>query len=160
MMNAKRAVIRGIEDGVSADSEPVRQCVEAVEAQYYDGEKLLPEYRGHPLITALGPIWDPKSIFKALDVPIAFSESEREESEEYRMHATGRLSRLVVAVPAHLEIVSTVQIIIRQHYVGQEIRSDYVDGIRDRYKLNQDGELVPIYPHQRSHAHCSGIFGL
>lgn len=159
-MKTKKAVTRVIEDGASAGSEPVRQCVEAVEAQYYDGEKLLPEYRGRPLITALGPIWDPKSIFKALDVPIAFSESERAESEEYRMHATGRLSRLVVAVPAHLDIVSTIQIIIRQHYVGQEIRSDYADGIRDRYRLSQDGELVAIYPHQRSHAYCSGIFGL
>ncbi|MHB9833324.1 ATP-binding protein [Paraburkholderia terrae] len=143
----------------SFQPKPVRQCIEAVEARYYSGDDLLPEYRSNPLISALGPVWDQKSILTALDVPVAFSESERKKSEEYRMHAIGRLSRLVVALPAHLDVVSTLQIIVRQHYIGQELRDDYAQGIKDRYRSSQDGKLLPVYPHQRSHAYCAGYFG-
>ncbi|SOF00952.1 AAA domain-containing protein [Burkholderia sp. OK233] len=159
-MSIKESVSKWIASGKSALLEPVRQCLQAVAARYYGGEDLLPEYRNNPLISALGPLWDQASILRALDVPVAFSESEREKSEEYRMHSIGRLSRLVVALPAHIDVVSTIQIIVRQHYVGQEIQSDYVDGIEDRYRLGQEGSLAAIYPHQRSHAYCAGIFGL
>ncbi|NVH75735.1 ATP-binding protein [Paraburkholderia sp. JPY432] len=140
--------------------EPVKQCVEAVEAQYYTGEDLLPEYQANPLISALGPIWDKATILKALDVPIAFSAYEREKSEEYRLHAVGRLSRFVMALPAHLDVVRTLQIIVRQHYVGRDVRCNSGQDIKDRYRENQAGDLSPIYPHQRSHAYCAGIFGL
>jgi hypothetical protein len=140
--------------------EPVKQCVEAVQARYYCGEDLLPEYRDNPLISSLGPIWDKATILKALDVPIAFSAHEREKSEEYRLHAVGRLSRFVMALPAHLDVVSTLQIMVRQHYVGKDVLCDSRQGIEDRYRANQAGELLPIYPHQRSHAYCAGIFGL
>ncbi|SAL05003.1 Transposon Tn7 transposition protein TnsC [Caballeronia calidae] len=159
-MTSKKSVTKPMSGETSNQSEPVRQCIEAVEACYYSGDDLLPEYRNNPLISALGPVWDQKSVLKALDVPVAFSESERTKSEEYRMHAVGRLSRLVVALPAHLDVVSTLQIIVRQHYLGNELRDDYAQGIKDRYKLAQDGQLVPIYPHQRSHAYCAGVFGL
>ncbi|WP_321813122.1 MULTISPECIES: ATP-binding protein [unclassified Paraburkholderia] len=159
-MSSKESSSRFVARGEPTQPEGVRQCIEAVEARYYNGDDLLPEYRSHPLISALGPLWDQKSILKALDVPVAFSESERTRSEQYRMHAIGRLSRLVVALPAHLDVVSTIQIIVRQHYVGQDIRSDYVDGIQDRYRLSQEGDLIAIYPHQRSHAYCAGVFGL
>jgi hypothetical protein len=159
-MAIKKFVDRLAAVGKSNQPEPVRQCIEAVEARYYSGDDLLPEYRGNPLISALGPVWDQKSILEALEVPVACSASERAKPEEYRMHAIGRLSRLVVALPAHLDVVSTLQIIVRQHYIGQELRDDYVEGIKDRYKSSQDGKLIPIYPHQRSHAYCAGLFGL
>ena len=157
-MTSKKSVTNMTPD--KASNQPVRQCVEAVEACYYEGESLLPEYRSNPLISALGPVWDQKSILKALDVPVAFSESERTKSEDYRLHAIGRLSRLVVALPAHVDVVSTIQIIVRQHYIGSELRDDYAQGVRDRYRAGQDGQLSPVYPHKRSHAYCAGFFGL
>ncbi|CAD6560123.1 ATP-binding protein [Paraburkholderia sabiae] len=157
-MTSKKSVTNTTPD--EASNQPVRQCVEAVEACYYEGESLLPEYRSNPLISALGPVWDQKSILKALDVPVAFSECERTKTEEYRLHAIGRLSRLVVALPAHLDVVSTIQIIVRQHYIGSEIRDDYAKGLRNRYRASQDGQLSPVYPHRRSHAYCGGVFGL
>jgi len=159
-MTINKSVAKLMSGGISNQPEPVRQCIEAVEARYYSGDDLLPEYRSNPLISALGPIWDQKSILKALDVPVAFSESERTKSEEYRLHAIGRLSRFVVALPAHLDVVSTIQIIVRQHYIGSEPRDDYAQGLKDRYRASQDGQLSPVYPHQRSHAYCAGIFGL
>lgn len=158
-MSIEETMVKMISSKKSAQPEHVKQCIGSVEARYYDGDDLLPEYRRNPLISALGPIWDKRAIFKALDVPIAFSEDERSRSEEYRMHAVGRLSRFVTALPAHLDVVSTLQIIVRQHYVGVDIGDDYVQGIKDRYRANQDGELTPIYPHKRSHAYCVGIFG-
>jgi hypothetical protein len=158
-VNTINSIKKGSSRGKSNELSPVRQCVEAVEALYYSGD-LLPEYRGNPLISALGPIWDKKSIFRALEVPVAFAESERTRPEEYRLHAIGRLSRLVVAVPAHLEVVNTVQLIIRQHYVGQDILDNGALGIQDRYRETLEGKLSPAYPHQRSHAYCAGIFGL
>ncbi|TDN64018.1 ATP-binding protein [Paraburkholderia sp. BL10I2N1] len=159
-MTIKKIVTNQTKNQTSSQPEPVRQCVEAVEACYYGGETLLPEYRSNPLISALGPVWDQKSILKALNVPVAFDEKERTKSEEYRLHAIGRLSRLVVALPAHVDVVSTIQIIIRQHYIGSELRDDYAEGLKDRYRANQDGQLSPVYLHQRSHAYCAGIFGL
>ncbi|MBN3762021.1 ATP-binding protein [Burkholderia sp. Ac-20365] len=158
-MKIKESVTQLLSGKQTEVPEPVKQCVEAVEAQYYKGNDLLPEYRENPLISSLGPIWDKATILKALDVPIAFSAHERENSEEYRLHAVGRLSRFVMALPAHLDVVSTVQVIVRQHYVDRDVRLD-TGGIEDRYRANQAGELVPIYRHQRSHAYCAGIFGL
>src|SRR6516164_7855739 len=108
------------QDATSVLQAPVRQCEQAVEAQYYQGD-LLEEYKSNPLISALGPLWDSKSILRALCVPVACSDGERCRTEEYRMNAIGRLSRLVVPVPAHLDIVNTVQMIVRQHYVDQKI---------------------------------------
>ncbi|WP_322092521.1 ATP-binding protein [Paraburkholderia bannensis] len=152
--------LESIESGAKSDNrQPVRQCVEAVEARYYDGE-LLPEYAGNPLISALGPLWDSKSLMKALSSPIAFSESERSKSPEYRMHAIGRLSRLVVPWPAQLDVANVVQLVVRQHYVEHRIGDDWANNVRDRYKMSSEGKLVAIYPHRRSHAYCSGIFGL
>jgi hypothetical protein len=159
-MTSKKSVTNLTSGGTPNQPEPVRQCMEAVEACYYDDDTLLPEYRSNPLISALGPVWDPKSILKALDVPVAFSASERTKSEEYRLHAIGRLSRLVVALPAHVDVVSTIQIIVRQHYIGSELSDDYAQGLKDRYRASQDGKLCPVYPHRRSHAYCSGVFGL
>ncbi|SOF01114.1 AAA domain-containing protein [Burkholderia sp. OK233] len=159
-MTIKKSDAKPMSGERSRQLEPVRQCSHAVEASYYDGDDLLPEYRSNPLISALGPVWDQKSILKALDVPVAFSESERTKPEEYRLHAIGRLSRLVVAVPAHIDIVSTIQIIVRQHYIGSDLRDDYAQGISDRYRASQNGALTPIYPHRRSHAYAGGVFGL
>ncbi|CAE6872721.1 ATP-binding protein [Paraburkholderia domus] len=159
-MTIKESVAKLVSGGKSNQPAPVRQCVEAVEARYYSGDDLLPEYRSNPLISALGPVWDKRSILKAIDVPVAFAEGERKKSEEYRLHAIGRLARLVVAFPAHLDVVSTIQTIVRQHYVEDDIRDNGAQGIQDRYRESQDGLLSPIYPHQRSHAYCAGIFGL
>ncbi|CAD6558855.1 Transposon Tn7 transposition protein TnsC [Paraburkholderia kirstenboschensis] len=50
--------------------------------------------------------------------------------------------------------------IVRQHYIGVEICDDYAQGVKDRYRAGGDGQLSPVYPHQRSHAYCAGIFGL
>ncbi|WP_176081840.1 ATP-binding protein [Paraburkholderia tropica] len=159
-MKIKESVTKLLAGKQAKQPEPVKQCVDSVEAQYYTGVDLLPEYRDNPLISALGRIWDKATILKALNVPIAFSAHERENSEEYRLHAVGRLSRFVMALPAHLDIVRTLQIVVRQHYVGRGVRCDSGQGITDRYRANQAGDLSPIYPHQRSHAYCAGIFGL
>jgi hypothetical protein len=158
-MKVKETVSRLLASKKTKMPEPVKQCVEAVKAQYYKGKDLLPEYRENPLISSLGRIWDKATILKQLDVPIAFSPHERENSEEYRLHAVGRLSRFVMSLPAHIDVVSTLQVIVRQHYVGRNVRIDS-GAIEDRYRANQAGELTPIYPHQRSHAYCAGIFGL
>jgi hypothetical protein len=147
------------QDATSVLQAPVRQCEQAVEAQYYQGD-LLEEYKSNPLISALGPLWDSKSILRALCVPVACSDGERCRTEEYRMNAIGRLSRLVVPVPAHLDIVNTVQMIVRQHYVDQKISDGGGAGVYERYQCAHNGQLVPIYPHKRSHAYCAGIFGL
>ncbi|WP_232513629.1 ATP-binding protein [Burkholderia humptydooensis] len=146
-------------DRIHAWQTPVRQCERAVEAQYYQGD-LPQEYKDHPLITVLGPLWDSKSIMRALGVPVAYSAAERSRSEEYRLNIIGRLSRLVVPLPAHLEITSIVQLIIRQHYVNERVSDGSDLEFFERYKCAQNGTLVAMYPHKQSHAYCAGIFGL
>ncbi|WP_232427319.1 ATP-binding protein [Burkholderia ubonensis] len=146
-------------DRIHAWQTPVRQCEQAVEAQYYQGD-LPPEYKNNELISVLGPLWDSKSIMRALGVPVAYSAAERSRSEEYRLNIIGRLSRLVVPLPAHLEIASIVQLIIRQHYVNERVSDGSSPELYERYKCAQDGTLVAMYPHKQSHAYCAGIFGL
>src|SRR5271154_6764332 len=112
-MAIKEASRKLVSDEKSTQFSPVRQCLGVVDAHYYNGDDLLLEYKSNPLISALGPVWDKVSVLKALNVPVAYAESERMKSEEYRLHAIGRLSRLMVALPAHLDVVSTVQITVR-----------------------------------------------
>jgi hypothetical protein len=49
---------------VQTTPQPVKQCTEAVEAQYYEGD-LLPEHASNPLISALGPYWRIEDIVRA-----------------------------------------------------------------------------------------------
>ncbi|QCP49097.1 ATP-binding protein [Trinickia violacea] len=158
-MTNETAKKREATSGRRIQQAPVRQCRQAVEAEYYQGD-LPQEYKENPLISALGPLWDSKSILRSLSVPVAYSDDERSRPEEYRLNTIGRLSRLFVPLPAHLEIVNIVQMIIRQHYVDQTVSDVGSRGACERYTCAQDNKLIPIYPHKRSHAYCAGIFGL
>lgn len=152
--SAEETATREVIDGVA---EAPRG--EAVEARYFKGE-LLPEHAGNPLIAALGPYWTGEDIVRELSVPVAFSESERTRSQEYRMHAIARLANMVVALPSHLDVVRSVHLIIREHYSHQSAVDNGLAGANDRYALSSEGQLTAMYPHERSHAYCAGIFGV
>ncbi|BBA43939.1 MULTISPECIES: ATP-binding protein [Burkholderia] len=139
---------------------PEMPCQEILEAKYYQGDDLPLEYKSNPLISALGPLWDSKSMMRSLSVPVASSISERSRSEEYRLHVIGRLSGLVVPVPASLEICHLVQMIVRQNYVGKSVFVDSAEGAKGRYGAVHEGKLIPVFDHERTHAYCAGIFGL
>ncbi|MEX3761423.1 ATP-binding protein [Paraburkholderia phenoliruptrix] len=139
--------------------EPVKQCVEAVEAQYYEGD-MLPEHARNPLVSALGPYWKIEDIVRELSVPIPCSTDERSRSKEYRMNAVARLEGLIVGLPSQVEVVSTVHLLIRQHYSQQSIHQNGIDGVKERYRISANGQLAAIYPHERSHAYCAGLFGI
>ncbi|WP_244099654.1 ATP-binding protein [Burkholderia pyrrocinia] len=144
---------------VQVKPQPVKQCIEAVEAQYYEGD-LLPEHASNPLISALGPYWRIEDIVRELSVPIPFSQEERCRSKEYRTNAVARLGNLIVGLPSQVEVVSTVHLLIRQHYSQQSIHKNGIDGIKERYGVSADGQLTAVYPHERSHAYCAGLFGI
>ncbi len=131
----------------------------AIEARYFKGE-LLPEHAENPLITALGPYWTGADIVRELSVPVAFSESERTRSQEYRMHAIARLGNMMVALPAQLDVVTSMHLLIREHYAHQSPLDNGLAGAQDRYSLSSEGKLTAIYPHGRGHAYCGGIFGV
>jgi hypothetical protein len=141
------------------EDSDVLVCVEAVEAQYYQGDDMLPEHREMPLVSALGPYWKDRDIARALNVAIGFDESERSRSKEYRMHAIGRLGSFVLSLPAHLDVVHTIHRAVREHYARESIFDNGVDSVQARYSENMAGELQAVYPHERSHATCAAFFG-
>ncbi|MFM0032777.1 ATP-binding protein [Paraburkholderia madseniana] len=137
------------------DAVPAR---EHVIASYYEGDTL-PEYVGNPLISALGPLWDSKEIIGAMYSPIPFHARERERPPELRLHAIARLSNLLVPMPQQMDLVSMIHLLIRQHYVPLNPLVSQGNIVREQYHEAMGGKLVSIYPHAKSHASCTGIFG-
>ena len=90
----------------------------AVSANYV--EQKVPDYRGNPLIEALPPIYTKKyDVMKALTTDPGYSESEREDDAEHRVHCIGRLFRYFQPLTIHLEIEKKISLAIRQSYISK-----------------------------------------
>lgn len=111
-----------------------------VEADYQD--PLLDDYRNNPLLEALPPIWDDKTVAKKLASNPRFNISERELPVHLRMHCVQRISRdFFRPLSRHLELQQSLSRLIRDGYVGRNpLTPNYAFRARkDAYELIMKG---------------------
>ncbi|WP_342418935.1 AAA family ATPase [Paenibacillus sp. FSL H8-0168] len=107
-----------------------------IEADYQD--PLLEDYRNNPLLEALPPIWDDKTVAKNLAHNPSFKISERELPVHLRMHCVQRISRdFFRPLSRHLELQQSLSRLIRDGYVGRNpLTPNYAFRARkDAYEL-------------------------
>lgn len=77
-------------------------------------EQLIPEYRGHPLIEALPPIWSEEEVIERLSYFPRFSEAERALPSEIRLHIIENSRELFVVQGIHLAIEVKISRMLRR----------------------------------------------
>ena len=113
---------------------------EFVEADYQD--PLLEDYRNNPLLEALPPIWDDKTVVNKLASKPIFNASERDLPVHLRMHCVQRISRdFFRPLSRHLELQQSISRLIRDGYVGRNpLTPNYAFRARkDAYELIMQG---------------------
>lgn len=111
-----------------------------VEADYQDPQ--LEDYRGNPLLEALPPIWDDKTVVNKLVSKPIFQVSERDLPVHLRLHCVQRISRdYFRPLTRHLELQNSISRLIRDGYVGRNpLTPNYAFRARkDAYELIMDG---------------------
>lgn len=111
-----------------------------VEADYQD--PLLEDYRNNPLLEALPPIWDEKTVVQKLASRPIFHASERELPVHLRLHCVQRISRdFFQPLSRHLELEQSISRLIRDGYVGRNpLTPNYAFRARkDAYELIMKG---------------------
>ncbi|GIP50021.1 hypothetical protein J53TS2_36120 [Paenibacillus sp. J53TS2] len=109
---------------------------EFVEADYQD--PLLEDYRNNPLLEALPPIWDDKTVVNKLASKPIFNASERDLPVHLRLHCVQRISRdFFRPLSRHLELQQSISRLIRDGYVGRNpLTPNYAFRARkDAYEL-------------------------
>lgn len=107
-----------------------------VEAEYLN--PMLDDYRDNPLIEALPPIWDEKTVVQKLASRPLYKSSERELPVHLRMHCVQRVSRdFFQPLSKHLELEQSLSRLIRDGYVGRNpLTPNYAFRARkDTYEL-------------------------
>lgn len=113
---------------------------EFVEADYQD--PLLEDYRNNPLLEALPPIWDDKTVVNKLASRPIFHASERDLPVHLRLHCVQRISRdFFRPLSRHLELQQSISRLIRDGYVGRNpLTPNYAfRARRDAYDLIMKG---------------------
>lgn len=111
-----------------------------VEAEYQD--PLIEDYRNNPLLEALPPIWDEKTVVQKLASRPKFHASERELPVHLRLHCVQRISReFFQPLSRHLELEQSISRLIRDGYVGRNpLTPNYAFRARkDAYELIMKG---------------------
>jgi len=107
-----------------------------IEANYQD--PLLEDYRGNPLLEALPPIWDDRTVVKQLASKPIFHASERTLPVHLRLHCVQRITRdFFQPLSRHLELQNSISRLIRDGYVGRNpLSPNYAfRARRDAYEL-------------------------
>lgn len=113
---------------------------EFIEADYQD--PLLEDYRNNPLLEALPPIWDDKTVVNKLASKPIFNASERDLPVHLRLHCVQRISRdFFRPLSRHLELQQSISRLIRDGYVGRNpLTPNYAFRARkDAYELIMQG---------------------
>lgn len=90
-------------------------------AQYT--EQRVPQYRGNPLIEALPPTLDEDSLIEQHFVMPEFSEDQQNWSIPERMQMLAQLSNFMLPMPRHIHLAYSLEVMMRQGYVGRGPRS-------------------------------------
>lgn len=114
-----------------------RQC----QAKYIDPE--IESYKGNPLIEALPPIKTLNEVSETiLNLPL-FSEEDIEKPPEKRIHYVEQIRDYMQPLPIHIQIESTLSLMIRRGYLGRNPLSpfyarQFAVGIKDIMEKDLD----------------------
>lgn len=92
-----------------------------VEARY--SEQRIPRYQGNPLIEALPPTLDDFELADALMQAPEFKAEQREWPVHERMQLVAGLSAFMVPLARHVELARTLDVLMREGYVGRQPRT-------------------------------------
>lgn len=114
-------------------------------------EQRVPHYRGNPLIEALPPTLDEDSLIERHFVMPEFSADQRSWSIPERMQMLAQLSSFMLPMPRHIHLSYSLDVMMRQGYVGRVPRSAASNRIfgklHDQLKTNSgyktDATLTP-----------------
>ncbi|MFC8689596.1 ATP-binding protein [Brevibacillus porteri] len=117
-----------------------------MEAEYQD--PLLEDYQNNPLLEALPPIWDEKTVVQKLASKPIYKSSERNLPVHLRLHCVQRISRdFFQPLSKHLELEQSLSRLIRDGYVGRNpMTPNYaIRARKDAYELITKG-MTNGYP--------------
>lgn len=86
-------------------------------------EQRIQKFRGNPLIEALPPALDELELFDYLATGPDFSTEQRDWPTHERMQLVAGLSSFMVPLPRHIELARTLDVILREGYVGRQPRT-------------------------------------
>ncbi|MCM3432087.1 ATP-binding protein [Brevibacillus invocatus] len=112
-----------------------------MEAEYQD--PLLEDYQNNPLLEALPPIWDEKTVVQKLASKPIYKSSERNLPVHLRLHCVQRISRdFFQPLSKHLVLEQSLSRLIRDGYVGRNpMTPNYAFRARkDAYELITKGQ--------------------
>ncbi|MDB5763949.1 MAG: transposase [Herminiimonas sp.] len=92
-----------------------------VDARY--SEQRLPRYRNNPLIAALPPCLDDIELTNALMQSPEFHAEQRNWQIHERMQLVAGLSSFMVPLERHVQLARTLDVLMREGYVGREPRT-------------------------------------
>lgn len=119
---------------------------EHVEAVYCDGQ--IQEYRGNPMIEALGPIPAESDWIRMLVRKPLIDPAERLLPTHLRTHLLPRLMSFFFPLRQHLELAQRIDLMLRRGYVHRNpLTKGRVEVLRKVYELHQEGRFseAPAY---------------
>lgn len=117
-----------------------------VEAVYCDGQ--ISEYRGNPLIEALGPIPTEADWIRMLARKPLMDSAERHLPTHLRTHLLPRLMTFFFPLPQHLELAQRIDLLLRRGYVHRNpLDKGRVMVLKKVYELHQQGRFSEAPPY-------------
>lgn len=117
-----------------------------VEAVYSEGQ--IQEYRGNPLIEALGPIPTEADWMRMLARKPLMDPAERQLPAHLRTHLLARLMTFFFPLPQHLDLAQRMDLMLRRGYVHRNpLGKGRVEVLQKVYQIHQEGRFTeaPAY---------------
>lgn len=148
---------------VSTDIDYIfRNICPSVSAVYHQPDLELNEDANNPMILALPPFGDMKSIAEGMSIGFAIPhlDSYRKLPLEQRFLATDRISNVLVSTAPHIKMMAWLYIALRHRYRGLIPTRSLKKLAQRNYTLTQHGKPRPICAPGDSHAECMTVFGI
>lgn len=138
-----------------------RNICPSVTAIYHDPESELPENGQNPLILALPPFTEMKTIVNGMTMAftVAHAATFRTWPVERRLLGIDRISDVLVMTAAHIKMLDWLHIALRHRYRGLVPTRSLKKLAQANYASTQRGVPVPISAPGDSHAECMAAFG-
>jgi hypothetical protein len=139
-----------------------RNVCPSVTAVYHDNELELPENSDNPLILALPPFSDMKSILNSMSIAfaVAHAPTARDWPIERRILGIDRVSDVLVLTAAHVKLLDWLHIALRHRYRGFVPTRSLRQLTQENYESSQMGIPRPISAPGDSHSECMSAFGI
>ncbi|WP_414473214.1 ATP-binding protein [Microvirga sp. M2] len=137
----------------------VRLPINVLSAEYRPG--VLPEHVGNPLIEALPPQVTGRELTKRFGRFPVCAANEHDLPAVVRMQAVSRLDHYLQPLPQHVEVIDTLNLVLRGGYVHRSpLNDNYRKEQMRLYRLSLDGDIHPLLQAAPSTAPSFGLFGI